>query len=96
MQMDEMTQQNAALVEEAAAAARAMHEQAGELTQQVGFFQLNESGAAPVASPAPTRAKSAAAEAEAVFATVRGTPAPVRPLRAAVEATSEAGMWKEF
>jgi methyl-accepting chemotaxis protein len=96
MQMDEMTQQNAALVEEAAAAARAMHEQAGELTQQVGFFQLNESGAAPVASPAPTRAKSAAAEAEAVFATVRGTPAPVRPSRAAVEATSEAGMWKEF
>jgi methyl-accepting chemotaxis protein len=96
MQMDEMTQQNAALVEEAAAAARAMHEQAGELTQQVGFFQLNENGAAPVASPAPTRAKSAAAEAEAVFATVRGTPAPVRPLRAAVEATSEAGMWKEF
>jgi methyl-accepting chemotaxis protein len=96
MQMDEMTQQNAALVEEAAAAARAMHEQAGELTQQVGFFQLNESGAAPVASPAPTRAKSAAAEAEAVFATVRGTPAPVRPLRAAVEAASEAGMWKEF
>jgi methyl-accepting chemotaxis protein len=96
MQMDEMTQQNAALVEEAAAAARAMHEQAGELTQQVGFFQLNESGAVPVASPVPTRAKSAAAEAEAVFATVRGTPAPVRPLRAAVEATSEAGMWKEF
>ncbi|MBT2145212.1 MULTISPECIES: methyl-accepting chemotaxis protein [unclassified Rhodanobacter] len=96
MQMDEMTQQNAALVEEAAAAARAMHEQAGELTQQVGFFQLNGSGAAPAASPAPTRAKSAAAEAEAVFATVRGTPAPVRPLRAAVEATSEAGMWKEF
>ena len=96
MQMDEMTQQNAALVEEAAAAARAMHEQAGELTQQVGFFQLNESGAVPVASPVPTRAKSAAAEAEAVFATVRGTPAPVRPSRAAVEATSEAGMWKEF
>jgi methyl-accepting chemotaxis protein len=97
MQMDEMTQQNAALVEEAAAAARAMHEQAGELTQQVGFFQLNESAAAPVASPVPTRAKSAAAEAEAVFATVRSTaPAPVRPLRVAVEATSEAGAWKEF
>ena len=31
-----------ALVEEAAAAARAMQEQAGELSQQVGFFQLDE------------------------------------------------------
>src|ERR1700761_1428281 len=40
LQMDEMTQQNAALVEESAAAARAMQEQATELTRQVGFFQL--------------------------------------------------------
>ncbi len=95
MQMDEMTQQNAALVEEAAAAARAMHEQAGELAQQVGFFQLGESGAA--APPAPVRAKAAAVEAGALFAAVRGAaPAPVRPLRAAVETASESGAWKEF
>jgi methyl-accepting chemotaxis protein-1 (serine sensor receptor) len=97
MQMDEMTQQNAALVEEAAAAARAMHEQAGELTQQVGFFQLNDSGAAPVAPSASARAKTAAAEAEAVFAAVRSTaPAPARPSRTAAEVSSAAGGWKEF
>ncbi|HZY32379.1 MAG TPA: methyl-accepting chemotaxis protein [Rhodanobacter sp.] len=97
MQMDEMTQQNAALVEEAAAAARAMHEQAGELTQQVGFFQLNDSDAAPVAPSASARAKTAAAEAEAVFAAVRSTaPAPARPSRAAAGVSSEAGGWKEF
>jgi methyl-accepting chemotaxis protein len=38
--MDSVTQQNAALVEEAAAAADAMHLQAVELAQQVGYFRL--------------------------------------------------------
>jgi methyl-accepting chemotaxis protein len=94
MQMDEMTQQNAALVEQAAAAARAMHEQAGELTHQVGFFRLaGEASAAPAA-------RSAVAEAEAVFAAVRNTPAKsvaaARPVRSAAEATSVTGVWKEF
>jgi methyl-accepting chemotaxis protein len=41
-QMDEMTQQNAALVEEAAAAAESMRTQAGELTDRVGTFRLNQ------------------------------------------------------
>lgn len=41
-QMDEMTQQNAALVEEAAAAAESMRTQAGELTERVGTFKLDE------------------------------------------------------
>ena len=39
-QMDQVTQQNAALVEEAAAAAGALQEQAQELTQVVGVFKL--------------------------------------------------------
>jgi len=43
-QMDETTQQNAALVEEAAAAASAMHEQAGALEQLVSQFRLAEDG----------------------------------------------------
>jgi methyl-accepting chemotaxis protein len=38
--MDENTQQNAALVEEAAAAARAMQDQAANLAQIVGIFKL--------------------------------------------------------
>jgi methyl-accepting chemotaxis protein len=67
-QMDEMTQQNAALVEEAAAAAESMRTQASELTGRVGTFKLNESDApaamnvksAPrAASPAPTMSQSA-------------------------------------
>lgn len=97
MQMDEMTQQNAALVEEAAAAARAMQEQAGELTSQVGFFQLNQDEVAAASGPVPTRARAVVAEAEAVFAAVRNAPAPTRAARAKVDTESTAaGVWKEF
>ena len=39
-QMDEMTQQNAALVEEAAAAAESLQSQADQLTQRVSMFRL--------------------------------------------------------
>jgi len=46
-QMDEVTQQNAALVEQAAAAAAAMREQAGGLAQLVDTFQLAQQGGAP-------------------------------------------------
>jgi methyl-accepting chemotaxis protein len=48
-QMDEVTQQNAALVEEAAAAAESLEEQAQALVQSVSVFVLKEgSGAALV------------------------------------------------
>ncbi|NCT89277.1 hypothetical protein GXB84_18355, partial [Stenotrophomonas acidaminiphila] len=46
-QMDETTQQNAALVEEATAAARAMEEQAMLLTDAVSAFRLQASARAP-------------------------------------------------
>jgi methyl-accepting chemotaxis protein len=41
MQMDETTQQNASLVEEAAAASEALKDQAGKMVQVVGVFKLN-------------------------------------------------------
>ncbi|MDR6537591.1 methyl-accepting chemotaxis protein [Variovorax soli] len=50
-QMDQVTQQNAALVEEAAAAAQSMQEQAGKLSQVVGTFKLDDDEAP--AAPAP-------------------------------------------
>ncbi|OYO31868.1 methyl-accepting chemotaxis protein [Janthinobacterium sp. PC23-8] len=40
-QMDQVTQQNAALVEEAAAATQSLQDQAGELAQTVSLFKLN-------------------------------------------------------
>jgi len=48
VQMDETTQQNAALVEEASAAARAMEEQAHALTASVAVFKLQASASTPV------------------------------------------------
>ncbi|WP_369932730.1 methyl-accepting chemotaxis protein [Xanthomonas tesorieronis] len=54
-QMDETTQQNAALVEEATAAARSMEEQAGQLTEAVSIFRVEQSQAA--SAPAPRHAQ---------------------------------------
>ncbi|KOR39506.1 chemotaxis protein [Xanthomonas oryzae] len=81
-QMDETTQQNAALVEEATAAARSMEEQAGHLAEAVSVFKLDES-AAPVAQTArvrpiasrPVAVKSAAAKPVARAAATAARPA---------------------
>jgi methyl-accepting chemotaxis protein len=45
-QMDQVTQQNASLVEEAAAASEAMQEQAAKLAQTVSVFRVASSGTA--------------------------------------------------
>ena len=51
MQLDELTQQNAALVEEAAAAAESLEEQALNLAKAVAVFRIVEDDAvSPVAS----------------------------------------------
>ncbi len=49
VQMDQVTQQNAALVEEATAASRALEEQAEALATSVAVFQLEQGGAARAA-----------------------------------------------
>ncbi|MDM8354896.1 methyl-accepting chemotaxis protein [Pandoraea communis] len=54
-QMDEVTQQNAALVEEAAAAAGALESQADELRDAVSVFQTNGEGGASVHAMRATR-----------------------------------------
>ncbi len=43
-QMDQVTQQNAALVEESAAAAASLKEQAQQLVQAVAVFKLGQHG----------------------------------------------------
>jgi methyl-accepting chemotaxis protein len=57
--MDDVTQQNAALVEEAAAAAAAMQAQARELAQLVGSFKLEETRRPQPAESLPQLALSA-------------------------------------
>jgi methyl-accepting chemotaxis protein len=60
-QMDTVTQQNAALVEEAAAAATALQEQAEKLNQVVGFFRLDGRGASAVVAAGKTHPAGQAA-----------------------------------
>jgi methyl-accepting chemotaxis protein len=54
-QMDQVTQQNASLVEEAAAAAESLQDQARTLAQLVSIFKLDANGA-PAPAPAPVAA----------------------------------------
>ena len=51
-QMDEMTQQNSAMVEESAAAARTLANQADKLRELMGFFRLAHGAGAPPATVA--------------------------------------------
>ncbi|MBB5393078.1 MULTISPECIES: methyl-accepting chemotaxis protein [unclassified Herbaspirillum] len=89
-QMDQVTQQNAALVEQAAAAAGSLEEQARRLKQAVAAFQVEEGANAAVppapvtASPAPTTAahRPAAVARPAVPKAPPATPRP-RPAAAA-------------
>ncbi|MDN4054228.1 Cache 3/Cache 2 fusion domain-containing protein [Massilia sp. YIM B02763] len=57
-EMDEVTQQNAALVEEASAAAQAMQEQAAALARSVRLFKLDQSEALAAIEPDERRALS--------------------------------------
>ncbi|MFA9216152.1 MAG: methyl-accepting chemotaxis protein, partial [Sphingomonadaceae bacterium] len=84
-QMDQVTQQNAALVEQAAAAANAMQDQAAALSEAVQIFRLDVS---PAQRSQPMRVAAKA-------------PVPQRPVRAPVRqlqpAQSKASSdWEEF
>ena len=86
-EMDQVTQQNAALVEEAAAAAEAMQDQAARLAQLVSVFQLSRADgapASPVAVVAPKRVERAVVAARAAN---RPAPLPAARVPARVVAT---------
>jgi methyl-accepting chemotaxis protein len=82
--LDQMTQQNSALVEESAAAAQSLREQADQLAQAVAVFKVSGSVAmdvgtsAGVARPAAPRAALPVARKPAATA-ARPVPAPTRP-----------------
>ncbi|NMM08566.1 methyl-accepting chemotaxis protein [Polaromonas sp.] len=99
-QMDQVTQQNAALVEEAAAAAASLQEQASGLSQVVSVFRLDQeqrnlmapaSGVAPV--PARTAPKQPPCAKPAITAPQRKQAATPQ---LAVAGASGAGEWEEF
>ncbi len=82
-QMDQVTQQNAALVEEAAAASASMQEQAANLACAVSVFQV-AGDAAVAAAPAPAPRAVAPATPRAALARP-ATPAPATPRKPAAK-----------
>ncbi|MCC4630226.1 methyl-accepting chemotaxis protein [Xanthomonas citri] len=89
-QMDETTQQNAALVEEATAAARALEEQALGLTEAVAVFKTDSNDASRAASRRPAATPALAAKA------VAAGRVPAARLRAVVAAPGNDSSWQEF
>jgi methyl-accepting chemotaxis protein len=92
-QMDEVTQQNAALVEEAAAAAESLEEEAQNLTRSVSVFKLSESSQAHAVAAPRVIAKPA----------VRQHPAPAKkpavaskPKALPAKAGKDSEEWEEF
>ncbi|AKK66461.1 HAMP domain-containing protein [Xanthomonas translucens pv. undulosa] len=100
MQLDEATQQNAALVEEATAAAKSMEDQASDLTRAVAVFRL--AGAAQPLAAAVSRPLAAAPPvrpALAARAPIKQASAPApRPLARSKPrgALVESPEWEEF
>jgi methyl-accepting chemotaxis protein len=82
--MDQVTQQNAAMVEEATAASHSLSDEAVALEQLISRFTLNETSAPP-----PTRAPRARPKQPAIAA--KPTPAPRKQ-----PAPADAGGWDEF
>jgi methyl-accepting chemotaxis protein len=89
--MDEVTQQNAALVEEASAAARSLEEQAAGLSESVSQFRLKgvpssaPVGASPRPAVKPVGQSGKAIERTLVRAPTRPAPSPGARRSAPVE-----------
>ncbi len=101
VQMDNATQQNAALVEEAAAAAGALQEQAASLAQAVSVFRLSDKAYAQQPARPAQRAPAAQQPRSGVVTQLRPRSAtrpaaPAKVKRAAVAAGGGNDGWEEF
>ncbi|MDB5783851.1 methyl-accepting chemotaxis protein [Caballeronia mineralivorans] len=103
-QMDEVTQQNAALVEEAAAAAQSLEDQAAKLREAVAVFHLDDDSSVETSLSRPAARPGSCAPAKSRLAvparTRRAEPAmasPKTPLAAARPvAVAATGDWQTF
>ena len=93
--MDETTQQNAALVEQAAAAAESLVEQAGSLIEVVSVFKLYVTSAAPNRQPSNSLSRKPNA--------TQSRPVASKPVLKSTSArvvtktgTDDAADWEEF
>jgi methyl-accepting chemotaxis protein I, serine sensor receptor len=86
-QMDEVTQQNAALVEEAAAAASSLEDQAAKLRTTVSVFQVDDTASTSASTPVARKARQPA-PAKTARRTTPSMPAVTAPPAAAVAPAS--------
>jgi methyl-accepting chemotaxis protein len=94
-QMDEGTQQNAALVEEAAAAAAALREQSTRLAQAVSVFRIDGEQML-AASTASVEASPAAAPSSSARPALAASKPATRPVSARGKTKADAREWEEF
>ncbi|MBB3812780.1 methyl-accepting chemotaxis protein [Xanthomonas arboricola] len=95
-QMDETTQQNAALVEEATAAARSMEEQAGQLTQAVAVFKIEEAKVRTAHAPARATVAHNVAQGKNPAPGKTPTRPAVAPQKPTAPTAMDAANWREF
>ena len=95
-QMDDVTQQNAALVEEAAAAAESLEEQALQLVQVVTRFKIGGTASEPARPAAAAPARKSEPPVKKVPARVRQLPHPKSARQLAAKAPDPDDDWQEF
>jgi methyl-accepting chemotaxis protein len=99
--MDDVTQQNAALVEQAAAAAQSLQDQAANLAQVVSVFKLAEDAVAPPVHSAAVPAARVVKRAPPAKRSIDVTPAAAGIKHAAAKrlpagGNQHDGDWAEF
>ena len=87
-ELDRMTQQNAALVEEGAAASESLKDQAQRLIHTIDHFQIGTSEAAPSMGRAPIKATVVASVHTAIASPKAAVSQPAAPARQAKLAVS--------
>jgi len=90
IEMDGMTQQNAALVEQAAAAFQSLQDQAAELQRVVGTFKLADGEEAPAVEAAPAAAGTAVATRALAARPARPQAAPAQLKKPAAKPAARA------
>ncbi|MBC3928307.1 methyl-accepting chemotaxis protein [Undibacterium sp. CY21W] len=100
VQMDDVTQQNAALVEQAAASASALQNEADHLSQLVSTFQLANMTAIPLAGTEPVTKRVTTTLPGKKAAVVRAQTSSIKRLRqvndTAPEKKAASDAWEEF
>ncbi|ACD20943.1 methyl-accepting chemotaxis protein [Paraburkholderia phytofirmans] len=89
-QMDEVTQQNAALVEEAAAASKSLEDQGRQLNKAISFFRLEAGAVSTVMDGQASSVHRQVARKQPVRRTIGNTAAAARPLAASVASAGAA------